>query len=322
MGLEVKIAFYEESINVRGSTAIMYEYAKGNQDVLGNSSVVFYNQNDYRNNNSAIKKFKDANIEVVGLDDFSETHKLTEDCQGLYQYKGGNDGCLSQSCRNYIHQCSQWVPHSEAYGDVYAYSSDWLRNHHGVRDAPLVPCIVDLPDISGDFREEFNIPESSIVFGRTGGTDTWNLPWSNNVIQNILNQRKDVYFLMQNTPIPFSHDRIINAKITSDLNYKVRFINTCDAMIHARQEGESFGIACGEFSLRNKPIITWNGSPERSHIEILGDKGIYYSDHQDMANALSSFVKQPEKDWNCYRDYSPEKVMPIFEKVFIRGEIF
>tara|TARA_R110000868_G_scaffold81820_7_gene231412 strand:+ start:1837 stop:2790 length:954 start_codon:yes stop_codon:yes gene_type:complete len=314
----MKIAFYQDHICLRGSTVTMYDYANGNQDVLGNSSVVFYNQNDSRNNNSAIKKFKDANIEVIGLDDFSGIHKLTEDCQGLYQQKGcGNDGRLSQSCRNYIQQCSQWIPHSAAWGDVYAYTSDWLRRHHGAPDANLVPCIVTIPEVSGDLREELGIPHDAIVFARTGGTDTWNLPWSNDAVRNVLDQRPDIYFLMQNTHIPFTHDRIINVKSTADETYKVKFINSCDAMIHARKEGESFGIACGEFSLRNKPIITWNGSVEINHIEILGDKGIYYSDRQSMINALLSFAKQPEKDWNCYRDYSPEKIMPIFESVFI-----
>ena len=37
---------------------------------------------------------------------------------------------------------------------------------------------------------------------------------------------------------------------------KVSFINTCDCMIHARTDGETFGLAIAEFSTLNKPIIS------------------------------------------------------------------
>ena len=37
---------------------------------------------------------------------------------------------------------------------------------------------------------------------------------------------------------------------------KVRFIQTCDMMIHGRTVGETFGIAIGEFSFYNKPVMT------------------------------------------------------------------
>ena len=44
-----------------------------------------------------------------------------------------------------------------------------------------------------------------------------------------------------------------------DLNKKVEFISSCDAMIHARQMGETFGAAVSEFSIKNKPVITCRG---------------------------------------------------------------
>ena len=93
-------------------------------------------------------------------------------------------------------------------------------------------------------------------------------------------------------------------------------------MIHARNEGESFGLSCGEFSIRNKPVITWNGSRERSHIEILGDKGIYYNNEGDLYEIMSNFWKQLitpgiSQDWNAYKDYTPEKVMKIFNEVYL-----
>ena len=89
-------------------------------------------------------------------------------------------------------------------------------------------------------------------------------------------------------------------------------------MLHARYEGESFGLSCGEFSIRNKPVLTWDRSPERNHIEILGEKGIYYSDQKQMRSTILDFVKQPDQDWNCYKDYTPAKIMKIFEEVYLK----
>lgn len=124
-------------------------------------------------------------------------------------------------------------------------------------EIPVVPHIVHLPDVEEDMREHLGIPKKSLVFGRTGGLDTWSVPYANQVVYDVLNRRKDVFFLFQNTAIPFKHERLIAIPTSSDITYKTKFINTCDAMIHARVEGESFGLACAEFSLRNKPVITW-----------------------------------------------------------------
>jgi hypothetical protein len=101
------------------------------------------------------------------------------------------------------------------------------------------------------------------------------------------------------------------------MNDKVRFINTCDAHLHARNIGESFGLTCGEFSVKNKRVITWNGSKETNHIDILGDKGIYYNTQQDIYDILLN-IKQIDTniDMNCYREYIPKTVMEIFIKKY------
>ena len=105
---------------------------------------------------------------------------------------------------------------------------------------------------------------------------------------------------------------------TIDINYKVKFINTCNAYIHARTQGESFGIAVGEFSIKNKPIITWSLSEEKSHLEILGDKAITYSNFDDFYSILNEFKPDNTKNWDAYSNkFSPEVVMNKFKSVFI-----
>jgi hypothetical protein len=89
-------------------------------------------------------------------------------------------------------------------------------------------------------------------------------------------------------------------------------------MIHARERGETFGLAIAEFSTKNKPIITYKNSPERNHIEMLGDKGTYYSNYDELYRFLLNIKRGVEPiDWNCYKEYTPEKVMKQFNDVFL-----
>src|SRR3989337_229670 len=65
---------------------------------------------------------------------------------------------------------------------------------------------------------------------------------------------------------------------------KKAFINSCDAMLHARGRGETFGIAVGEFAVSGKPVITYDLSGERAHIHELGNKGIYYDSEEKLVD--------------------------------------
>ena len=63
-----------------------------------------------------------------------------------------------------------------------------------------------------------------------------------------------------------------------DKEFKMKFVNTSDFMIHGRARGETFGLAIAEFSIRNKPIIAFSNPPEKAHLEILGEKCLIYKD--------------------------------------------
>ena len=70
-------------------------------------------------------------------------------------------------------------------------------------------------------------------------------------------------------------------------------------------------------AIDHKPVITFDGSPERNHIATLKDKGVYYSNGMQLVNIFKDFRKEPQKDWNAYKDFSPEKVMAKFDQVFL-----
>lgn len=326
----MNIAFYTPHMTLRGTEVTLYDFAKYNEDLLGNKSIVIYNENSSWNHPTVIQKFKDrfkdnlislkgpnfefawnAEITVPLLDKVL----LEKKCDGLFMQKfGHNDGVISKMCKTFV-MCA--APVCEPHGDVYSYVSEWLSEFASQGKYPFVPSMVDLPEVEEDFREILNIPKDAVVFGRTGGLDSWNLPWVSEVIKKIVDENSHIYFIFQNTPQFYMHQNIKYIPPTADMKFKTKFINTCDAMIHARHEGESFGVACGEFSIKNKPIITWFGSKDRNHIKLLGEKGYYYNTPQELFNTLVSFKKQPEKDWNCYKDFSPEKIMKIFKRVYL-----
>jgi len=200
------------------------------------------------------------------------------------------------------------------HGDKYHVCSPWLSKITGI---DYVPHMINLPDNEDNLREDLSIPFDSIVFGRNGGYDSFDIQFVKNVIRDILPLKNNYYFLFQNTEKFIDHERCIFLEPNADLNFKVKFINTCDAHLHARQIGESFGLTCGEFSIKNKPVITWNGSPERNHIDTLGEKAILYNNYEDLLNLLLNFDKNKFSDWNCYRSYLPEEVMNRFLKFYI-----
>ena len=88
-------------------------------------------------------------------------------------------------------------------------------------------------------------------------------------------------------------------------------------MIHARNDGETFGLAPAEFSAANKPVITYNLSKDREHIKILKQKAILYNTKDDLIKIFNSFdkIKNSRRNWNGYRDYEPEEIMKIFNKL-------
>lgn len=323
------IAFYSQQMGLRGTEVTMYDFAHYNETILGNKSVIIYSGDNPRNHPSAIEKFTQrfpvfsvpGNAENDPQELNADLNKIIEQTGSEYFYiqkKGNNDGVCPSAAKCLILCCGLVDPSKERHGHKYAFISYWLSKVCSNNTVPVVPSIIQLPDINEDLRESLNIPKDAVVFGRTGGEDTWNLPFTDDVIKYALKYRKNIYFLLQNTPQCHVDDpRVIRVPSTSSMIFKTKFINTCDAMLHSRNEGESFGMACGEFSLRNKPVITYGLSRERNHIEVLGDKGIYFNNPQELSGILLGFVPKNNVDYNCYRDYSPEKVMKIFNEVYL-----
>lgn len=315
-----KIAFHDNSLCVRGTTTCIYNFAYWGREYLDFDPIIIYNSKDPNNDKEGYEKCS-KEFEVFGYSDNSEIDKILKNqkCEYFFMKKGGSpDGIISNRCKNLVNACSGWWKPDWIHGDVYAMGSEWLSSITGFT-VPYVSDVVILPDVDGDMREELGIPKNAFVFGRTGGAETFDIHWTKQVISKVLEDRSDIWFVFQNTQRFLTHERVVHLpKKSCEIN-KVKFINTCDAMIHARQIGESFGVACAEFSLRNKPIVTWDGSKETSHLDILGERGIYYSNAQDLYHILLNIDKDQIEniDWNMYRQFAPEPIMKKFKEVYL-----
>ena len=318
----MKLGFHTNGLSLRGTEIALYDYAHHNQQLLGNESIVFYRKNNLINQ-SVLEKFE-KQFKLFPYDGQLELNRLIEREKVDLTYfikSGERDDAICESSPTLIHAVFPTKP-EEFHGDKYAFVSQWLAKEYSNNKIPYVPHMIELPEVDGNLRSELGIPETATVIGWYGGSDSFNIAFAKDAVITAVQKRKDLYFLFMNMN-PFSeHERLIFLPGNSDLYYKVQFINTCDGMLHARGIGESFGLACGEFSIKGKPVITYALSPQRSHIEIMGDKAILYNGKKDLIDILENFSReiQHQKNWDAYSlNFSPKAIMRQFNDVFIQG---
>lgn len=304
------ILFHENQLGYRGTSVALYDYAFYNQTILGNKSIVCVPASTKEL--ASLDKFRSI-CPIYIYQNLDELYSISHDIFYTIKY-GFNDGILNPYKKSCIHAV---FPSCDPHGDVYAYVSKWLRDRHGP-EYPYVPHMINLPSHDLNLRSQLNIPDLSMVFGWYGGNN-FEIDFARQAVMDAASANDNIYFIFMNQE-PFCNlKNILFLHPNTDNNFKVAFINTCDAMIHARERGETFGLAIGEFSSKNKPIITYANSPERCHIDILGNKGFYYTDYQSLYSILTSLNKKDiiSSNWNCYQDYYPDTIMQQFNQVFI-----
>ena len=308
----MKIAFYSNQLCLRGTEIALYSYADYNEKLLGNESIIVSQPS---RDLTALPKFK--NRFNVHLTEFWGIHDLVkkEKVEWVYIIKAGNnDGYSTTNVPCFIHTV---FGNNEPHGDRYVYVSDWLAKSQGYDPKThSLPHIVEkLPSTGKNMREALNIPKSAIVFGCYGGSTEFNMHDAYEAIKTTVKNRNDVYFIFMNiNKFCDEHLQIIHLPGSWNLETKAEFIDTCDAMLHARRGGETFGCAVAEFSIQNKPVVTYGLSGERSHIEILGDRGIYFNGYEDLldiVNNLKSYVKHDDY-YLAYKNCAPEVIMEKF----------
>jgi glycosyltransferase involved in cell wall biosynthesis len=184
----------------------------------------------------------------------------------------------------------------------------------------FVPFYVPKFESEENLRKKLGIPSQAKVFGRHGGWDTFNIPFARKVVTDHARLHSEDHFVFLNTEPLRGTEKLANVHYltaTVDPLEKAKFLATCDALLHARWHGETFGLAVGEFAVLGKPVITFGGSRERAHLEMLGNRGLTYSNAEELRQRLKKF--EPGDVWGTgYESWADaRRVMTIFREKFL-----
>lgn len=312
------ILFHDNQLNERGTSVGLYDFAYYARELLNLNPIIVYDgQGD--NNQEVILKFQ-KEFTVIPYNDFSEVQDLVKKRNARYFFaekSGEIDHMVVSGAKNLIHSVFNFHP-VHKHGDVYAVISEWMSFASGYV-FPYVPYPLNLPIHQDNLRTALGIPEKAVVVGRYGGFDTFDLGFVPNVIRRSLEQRSDLWFVFMNTPRAIDHPRCIYLDLSVDLAYKVSFINTCDAMLHARFRGESFGQAVLEFAAFDKHIITFdNYCGERNQHLMLRRNASVYLTPNELESILDGLTRvNPFYTGFLRKTFSPEAVMAKFEQVYL-----
>jgi hypothetical protein len=320
-----KIVIHENCLSERGTTTASYNYAYYIREILNFEPIVAFDTK-YNNEDSVVEKFRNQ-FELFPYENFQDVQRLidSKNIEFFYGQKYGNlDNILVNNATNLIHSVFSSDP-NHIHGDRYAVISEWMTLKSGGR-IPYVPYMITSIDIDQDLRVELGIPRNDTVVGRHGAFDTFNIDFAVDVVKAVLEKRKDIWFLFMNTEQKINHPRCIYLKKTVDEIEKIKFINTCDAMLHARDYGETFGLAVLEFAVRNKQIISYdnielqNSHPlgGRNHFLYLGDNCFRFKEYNDLGYILMNVNRANPFNTEYLLDkFSPKNVMNIFKRVFL-----
>lgn len=321
----MKILFHENELNYRGTSIALYDYADFNEKYLGNESLIIYNNTLSTNHPLGIEKFKNR-FQVFDYTNFKEVDNIIRknNIDLFYAIKNGDrDGIETKECKSVVHSVFK---HFQPHGDVYAYVSEWLSQEMTAGKSPFVPHMVNFDqDTDEDLRKELQIPKNAKVFGYFGGAQSFNIRFVQKTIESIALKYKDIYFIFMGVDSFLKKkwwkslpSNVIFLPPSSDILIKLKFINTCNALLHARERGETFGITVAEFAIKGKPVITFSNSPEKAHIAQLEGCAYFYNNKKDLRDIIldSDLSLSPQ---DAYNKFLPEPVMDIFKSVFIDG---
>lgn len=321
-----KIAFYFNNLSLRGTTVATLDYAKYNKQILGNESIIVYpkhlllqdDDQNYSKRFEIINFFK-SNYQTIEYNDKNELIKNLDNigCNYIYSLKAGyQNEVWFEGKINLVHTVFNYFdPHGK-----YAYISDWLSKEASGDSIPVVPHIVDLPkNKTESFRDKYNISKDKIVIGRHGGLDQFDINFVHETVSFLVNHDPSFIFVFVNTKKFIDHPSVLFIDPIIDLQDKSNFIIDCDAMIHARSDGESFGLSICEFLFHNKPVLSYGLGRDKNNVSLLKDTGLIYFNKYELLENLFK-LKYNMLNNNYYKlveQFSPENVMKKFKEVFL-----
>lgn len=325
---QLRLGFWKNKLSMRGTEVAIYDYADYAETLLDCKSYILTpDPTTFRGrardvDMSAYQKFGQR-FPILYYQNETDVNALARRYQldVLYCQKAGPpDNFVSNRFFTCVHAVFDT---KQPHGHVTAAISHCL-NRMCDTDVPVVPYMIrpwpNEPEPPLTLREELHIPAEATVFGRYGGLETFDIPFVQHAVLDVAEKHSNIHFVFMHTDrwFPDSIDlpNIHFLPGTADMCRKATFVNTCDAMLHARKYGETFGLAPTEFALKGKTVLTnavVNGHAT-AHWDYLGDYICLYRDYEHLYRLLTQ--KYAARD-GLTSKLTPKHVMSKFRNVFL-----
>jgi len=313
----IRTAIDLQIFNERGTTVAGVDYARYGHRFGHIEPVLLYHTLDLRGGDDALKRLS-SEFQIEKYTSTAERNEIIrhERLDVYYNLLFRRNFERVPGVHNAVHAVFDFESPD---GDVFAYVSEWLSEHVTGGQMPYVPHIVTMPTVEDNLRRDLGIPEEGVVIGRYGGFDSFDITFTFPVINQVLSERKDVWFLFANTERFSDHPRIIHLPVIERPEDKSAFINTCDAMLHARALGESFGLAIAEFLALGCPVICWTGGNDKNHLRLQTDRSLRYTTASDLYRILKGFGRTPtpRAPFPVTAQFAPDAVSRKWREVFV-----
>jgi hypothetical protein len=325
-----KILFHAEQLNLRGTTNSILDYAKYNQEILGNESAIMYSASnpdgvDVGTDPSVLAQLQGI-FPMYAYSSHEEANEIASKYDLCYSQRAGlkadfatqEPQLIVNSTKFGVHSVFQWY---DPHGDKYAYISEWLAkkiaSDYNAPEQLWVPYVVHMPLPNYDTRAHLGIGRDKFVIGRIGGYNTFDIQFVKDTIRKVVEARNDIVFVFANTEKFIDHPNVLFMGPFFGQQQKSNFINACDAMIHARTLGESFGLSICEFLFWNKPVLSEYGF-DRNHVEMLKSHDLLYHNENELFEKINSLRDFCGKNYRSIVDpFGPYTEIKRFEAVYL-----
>ncbi|MEO1329950.1 MAG: hypothetical protein AAFW46_09830 [Pseudomonadota bacterium] len=320
----MRLAFCPIELKMRGGTVKVLNYARAARDVLGIEPVVLFDPS--ASAPGMVAEFERATIPLHAVDREVDLRRQTEGLKLDVAYRSmtGPPGDNWPACaRRAMHTVFRFR-HGPLPEDLrHAYISDWLAHWADGGRSAAAPHVVALPEPSPEgvraMRERCGAPADALLLGRLGGFEEFDLEFAQAAVREALERRSDLWFAFVNTKPFVEHPRAAFLPPIAALQEKADFFSACDASIHARRRGESFGNAIAESLAMDRAVLAWEGGLDRNHVWMLEGAGTLYRTKRDLLDRLLNLTAAELKgEWSTrVAAFRPEAAIRRFESVFL-----
>ncbi|CAN2213725.1 GT4_UGDG-like domain containing protein [Candidatus Nanopelagicaceae bacterium] len=326
---------HDNHLTNRGTTTALADYAH-HLTLMGHEITIGY-KNSRELNDARVISLLGSTYTLRPYEEFSQIHpseQKTFDC--AYFIKAGkNDGIYFTKSKSVIHSVFQYF---EPHGNKYAYVSEWLAKQvkkktlaqgflkmdtdkiqNSFKEKAWVPHMISLPTHNKNLRSELGIPNDALVGLRYGGFETFDLEFVQKTVCLELIRNPNFWFIAVNTKEFWQHPRLLNLPGFFDQSFKLSLLNTADFFLHARSNGESFGLSILEAMHSKTPVLSWKGGTDKNHLRLL-HSGSTYRNGRELVRKMQKIPDYPylNSNYSTASKYTPDKVMDKFFTEFIQ----